>query len=92
MREQLMDAQTYELLRTAVRRFVNERLVPNEDRVEGEDCVPQEIVAEMRELGLFGLAVFGIPLRLRRLRMFSGWLSAHSTSQRTLGWATRKRL
>lgn len=52
-----MDAETFELLRGAVRRFVDERLIPNEDRVELEDVVPEDIVAEMRELGLFGLSI-----------------------------------
>jgi acyl-CoA dehydrogenase len=52
-----MDAETYDLLRDAVRRFVNEKLIPNEDRVEEEDSVPDEIVAQMRELGLFGLSI-----------------------------------
>ncbi len=45
------------MLRDAVRRFVDERLVPNEDRVEHEDAVPAEIIQDMRDLGLFGLAV-----------------------------------
>jgi acyl-CoA dehydrogenase len=52
-----MDAETFSLLRETVRRFVDERLIPNEDRVEEEDAVPQEIIAEMRDLGLFGLTV-----------------------------------
>lgn len=52
-----MDPETYELLKDAVQRFVKERLVPNEDRVEDEDAVPDGIVSEMRELGLFGLSV-----------------------------------
>jgi acyl-CoA dehydrogenase len=52
-----MAVTTYEMLRDAVRRFVNERLIPNEDRVEEDDAVPDEIVAEMRELGLFGLSI-----------------------------------
>ena len=52
-----MDAETFQLLRSAVRRFVDERLVPNEDRVEADDAVPPEIVREMRELGLFGLSI-----------------------------------
>ena len=52
-----MDADTFALLRETVRRFVDERLVPNEDRVEDEDAVPPEIIEEMRELGLFGLTV-----------------------------------
>ena len=52
-----MDAETFSMLREVVRRFVDERLIPNEDRVENEDAVPQEIIDEMRELGLFGLTV-----------------------------------
>jgi len=52
-----MDSETFALLRDTVRRFVDERLIPNEDRVEDEDAVPEEIIAEMRELGLFGLSI-----------------------------------
>ena len=52
-----MDHETFTLLRDTVRRFVQERLVPNEDRLEAEDAVPEEIIAEMRELGLFGLSI-----------------------------------
>src|SRR5260221_11111225 len=52
-----MDAEIFDLLRDTVRRFVTERLIPNEDRVEEEDAVPDEIVAQMRELGLFGLSI-----------------------------------
>jgi acyl-CoA dehydrogenase len=52
-----MDAETFSILRETVRRFVDERLIPNEDRVEHEDAVPEEIIAEMRELGLFGMTV-----------------------------------
>ncbi|AIT81464.1 acyl-CoA dehydrogenase family protein [Novosphingobium pentaromativorans] len=52
-----MDTETFAMLRETVRRFVDERLIPNEDRVEEEDAVPDEIIAEMRDLGLFGLTV-----------------------------------
>lgn len=52
-----MDSQTFLMLRDTVRRFVNERLIPNEDRVEEEDAVPEEIIDEMREMGLFGLSI-----------------------------------
>ena len=52
-----MDQETFSALRETVRRFVSERLVPNEDRLEAEDAVPEEIIAEMRELGLFGLSI-----------------------------------
>jgi len=52
-----MDQETFSALRETVRRFVAERLVPNEDRLEAEDAVPAEIIQEMRELGLFGLSI-----------------------------------
>ena len=52
-----LDPDTFELLRLQLRRFVRERLVPNEDRVEFEDAVPEELVSEMKELGLFGLSI-----------------------------------
>jgi len=52
-----LDQETFTLLKESVRRFVQERLVPNEDRVEHEDDVPAEIIAEMKELGLFGLSI-----------------------------------
>jgi acyl-CoA dehydrogenase len=52
-----LDTETFSLLRETVRRFVDERLIPNEDRVEEEDAVPAEIIEEMKDLGLFGLTV-----------------------------------
>lgn len=52
-----MDQDTFALLLDTVRRFVDERLIPNEDRVEEEDAVPPEIIDEMRDMGLFGLTV-----------------------------------
>ena len=53
----IRDRETLELLLASVRRFVRERLVPNEQRLADEDAIPPEIVAEMRELGLFGLSM-----------------------------------
>ena len=44
-------------LRDTVRRFVRERLIPNERKVEEEDAIPPDIVDEMRALGLFGLTI-----------------------------------
>jgi len=53
----IRDRETLDLLIDTVRRFVRERLIPNEHRVADEDAIPEEIVAEMRELGLFGLSL-----------------------------------
>lgn len=52
-----MDAETFAALIETVRRFVDERLRPLEAQVEADDAVPEEIVAEMREMGLFGLSI-----------------------------------
>ena len=53
----MMDADTFAQLREGVRRFVDERLIPAEDAVERDDVVPDAIVAEMREMGLFGISI-----------------------------------
>jgi len=52
-----LDPETLEQLLDTIRRFVNEKLIPNEARVSAEDAVPPEIIEEMRALGLFGLTV-----------------------------------
>lgn len=41
----------------AVRQFVTERLVPNEQLVADTDEIPSEIVDEMKAIGLFGLSI-----------------------------------
>ena len=53
----MIDADTFAQLREGVRRFVDERLIPAEDAVERDDVVPDAIVAEMREMGLFGISI-----------------------------------
>lgn len=52
-----LDPETFDLLLETVRRFVGERLIPNEALVAETNRIPDEIVAEMRELGLFGLSI-----------------------------------
>ncbi|RUZ73500.1 acyl-CoA dehydrogenase [Mesorhizobium sp. M7A.F.Ca.US.006.01.1.1] len=52
-----MDQETFQQLVDTVERFVRERLRPREDEVAVNDTIPVEIIQEMRELGLFGLAV-----------------------------------
>ncbi|MGV0759987.1 acyl-CoA dehydrogenase family protein [Tistrella mobilis] len=52
-----LDPETLEQLVGTVRRFVRERLVPLEHQVAETDEIPHEVVAEMRELGLFGLSI-----------------------------------
>ncbi|QYJ00500.1 acyl-CoA dehydrogenase family protein [Thalassovita mediterranea] len=51
------DAEIRQALIDQVRRFVSEKCIPLENQVGETDEVPQEIVDEMKQLGLFGLAV-----------------------------------
>lgn len=52
-----LDQETRDQLVSSVERFVRERLVPLEHQVSEDDAVPEEIIQEMRELGLFGLSI-----------------------------------
>ncbi len=52
-----LDPDTFDALLSTVRRFVGERLRPLEAQVEADDAVPDAVIAEMRELGLFGLSI-----------------------------------
>ena len=52
-----LDRETFNILLETVERFVAERLVPLEAQVAAEDQVPADVIAEMKELGLFGLTI-----------------------------------
>lgn len=52
-----LDAATLDQFRDTVRRFTRERLVPIEEQVAETGHIPDEIIEEMRALGLFGLTV-----------------------------------
>ncbi len=52
-----LDQDTLAQLLDMVRRFVSERLRPLEAQISETDEVPDAVVAEMRELGLFGLTI-----------------------------------
>jgi|TARA_R100000935_G_scaffold51602_1_gene78234 acyl-CoA dehydrogenase len=52
-----LDAETRDQLIDTVRRFVTERLRPLEAQVSETDAMPDDVVAEMKELGLFGLSI-----------------------------------
>jgi len=52
-----LDAETRDQLIDTVRRFVTERLRPLEAKVAEDDAMPDDIVEEMKGLGLFGLSI-----------------------------------
>ncbi|MBL8674845.1 MAG: acyl-CoA dehydrogenase family protein [Rhodospirillales bacterium] len=53
----IRDPESFEALLDTLRRFVRERCVPNEARVEAEDRIPPALEDEMRALGLFGFSI-----------------------------------
>ena len=53
----IRDSETLNVLLDTVNRFVRERLVPVEAQVAETDEIPQDIVNDMKQMGLFGLTV-----------------------------------
>jgi len=52
-----MDPESFEQFIEQLDRYVRERLIPAEREVIGNDRLPDDIVEEMKEMGLFGLTV-----------------------------------
>ena len=50
-----MERETLDQFVETVRRYVRERLVPLEEQVAEEDLVPEEVIQEFRDMGLFAL-------------------------------------
>ncbi|HSG91668.1 MAG TPA: acyl-CoA dehydrogenase family protein [Pseudomonadales bacterium] len=52
-----LDPETLDQLVDTIRRYVRERLQPLEQQVSREDRIPDEVIQEMRDMGLFGLTI-----------------------------------
>ncbi|MEZ5843354.1 MAG: acyl-CoA dehydrogenase family protein [Hyphomicrobiaceae bacterium] len=77
-----VDDETFAAFRDTVRRYVRERLVPLEAKVEADDDVPGEIVSELKEMGLFG---FTIPVEYGGLGLSS---SQEVELAKEFGWTS----
>lgn len=53
----IRDEKRLAALLDTIRRFMDEVAIPNEERVERENAIPEEIVARMRSLGFFGWSI-----------------------------------
>jgi acyl-CoA dehydrogenase len=53
----IRDQETINVLLETIARYVKERLVPNEEVLAETDNVPEDLVREMKELGMFGMAI-----------------------------------
>ncbi|RBW51814.1 acyl-CoA dehydrogenase family protein [Marinobacter sp. F3R11] len=52
-----LDQETLNQFIESVRRYVRDRLIPLEMQVAEEDRIPEEVIDEMKEMGLFGLSI-----------------------------------
>ncbi|MFZ9394781.1 MAG: acyl-CoA dehydrogenase family protein [Erythrobacter sp.] len=57
MQQTGMDPEIFEQFLDQLERYVRERLIPAEKDVIEHDRIPDDIIREMREMGLFGLTV-----------------------------------
>jgi acyl-CoA dehydrogenase len=53
----IRDTESFGILLDTISRFVRERLIPREQEVVDTDAIPEDILAEMRRMGLFGLTI-----------------------------------
>jgi len=53
----IRDTETLQILLDSLHQFVDEVLIPRENDVAESDSIPQDIVEQMREMGLFGLTL-----------------------------------
>jgi acyl-CoA dehydrogenase len=52
-----LDSETLNQFISTLERFVSDRLIPLEAQVSEEDRIPEEVIAEMKEIGLFGMTI-----------------------------------
>ncbi|WP_104522388.1 acyl-CoA dehydrogenase family protein [Blastococcus atacamensis] len=52
-----MDAEDFRQIKDAVRQLVRESVLPLEEQIEEEDRIPDELRAQIAEMGLFGYAL-----------------------------------
>ncbi len=80
-----MDSEIFNQFLDQLKRYVRDRLLPAEDQVIAEDMIPDEILNEMREMGLFGLTMpeeyggagMNIPQYVETIRVLSYALPAY---------------
>jgi acyl-CoA dehydrogenase len=52
-----MDQAAFSDIVSSVRRFVDEKVVPLEAKIDTEDAIPDEIIGMCKEMGLYGFAI-----------------------------------
>lgn len=80
-----MDADTFAQFIEQLERYVRERLIPAEEEVIANDRIPDDLLDEMREMGLFGLTMpqeyggsgMNVPQYVETIRILSYALPAY---------------
>ena len=52
-----LDKETFNIFLSSIEKFVKNKLIPKEEEVVNSNEIPQEIVLEMKKLGIFGLSI-----------------------------------
>jgi len=53
----IRDQESFDLLLEQIRAFVRDVAIPNEDRVEAEDQIPDDVIEKLKQLGSFGWSI-----------------------------------
>ena len=80
-----MDPDTFDQFIDQLQRYVRERLIPAEEDVIANDRIPEDLLDEMREMGLFGLTMpeeyggsgMNVPQYVETIRVLSYALPAY---------------
>ncbi|MFQ3665374.1 MAG: acyl-CoA dehydrogenase family protein [Sphingomonadaceae bacterium] len=83
-----VDRETFEAFAAQLERYVAERLIPAEPRVLEADRVPDDILAEMRAMGLFGITIpaafggsgFNVAQYVETIRLLSRAMPAYRSA------------
>jgi acyl-CoA dehydrogenase len=52
-----LDNETLNIFLDTIQKFVRDRLIPLEEKVSETNTIPDDVIEEMKELGLFGLSI-----------------------------------
>jgi len=52
-----LDSESFDILLSSVEKFIDQKLVPQENYLEEYDEVPTDLVEDMKSMGLFGLSI-----------------------------------
>ena len=52
-----LDKESFSIFLDTIKKFVDNKLIPREEEVSESNKIPQDIVDEMKKLGLFGISI-----------------------------------